>query len=355
MTPANQSRRHFASDNWAGVHPEVIAAISAANTGHDPSYGKDDYTRSVANKLKAALGNDSAEVFFVFGGTAANVLGLETLARPFNGIICAETAHIHTSECGAAEKHIGCKLVLIPTTDGKIDREGIARHLNYFGNEHHVQPSVVSISQATEYGTVYNADEIRVIASYVHEHGMKLHMDGARLANAAASLGVSLADITGGAGVDVLSFGGTKNGLIAAEAVVFFDAELARGFEYRRMQGMQLSSKMRFIAAQFDALLTDELWKRSAQRANHMASLLGKGLDALDGFTVTQKVEANEVFAIVPRDFIAPLQSESFFLIWDEVRSEARFVTSFDTEESDIVDFVTAAKALVTHYPPRTN
>ncbi len=346
MHASEPSRRHLASDNWSGVHPEVIAAIAAANVGHVPSYGNDALTESVCQKLRNELGSDAAEVFFVFSGTAANVLGLETLALPFNAVICADTAHIHTSECGAAEKHIGCKLLPIPTTNGKIDREGIARHLHHFGNEHHVQPAAVSISQATEYGTVYTPDEIQLIAAFVHQHGLRLHMDGARLANAAAYLGVSLAEISGNAGVDVLSFGGTKNGLIAGEAVVFFDASLAHGFAFRRMQGMQLSSKMRFIAAQFDALLTDGLWLRSATHANRMATLLSQGLADISGIRVTQKVEANEVFAMLPREHIAQLQAECFFHIWDEATSEARFVTSFDTPEEDIESFIAAATRL---------
>ncbi|MEO5580041.1 MAG: low specificity L-threonine aldolase [Gemmatimonadaceae bacterium] len=344
MSPSRSVRRHLASDNWSGVHPEVIAAIAAANTGHLPSYGSDPLTKEVGDKLKAELGSRAADVFFVFSGTGANVLGLQTLAQPFNAVICAATAHINTSECGAPEKHVGCKIVPIPTTDGKIDRDGIARHLDDFGNEHHVQPSAVSISQATEYGTVYSPAEIEVIAAFVHDNGLRLHMDGARLANAAAHLGVSLADISGNAGVDVLSFGGTKNGLIAGEAVVFFDAELARNFVYRRMQGMQLSSKMRFIAAQFDALLTGELWRRSADHANRMAALLGDGLAALSGVTITQKIQANEVFAIIPREHIAALQEEFFFHVWNEHTSEARFVTSFDTTDDDIGSFLAAVR-----------
>jgi len=347
MSPSEIPRRHLASDNWSGVHPEVIAAITAVNAGHLASYGKDAFTARVCEKLKAEFGSRAAEVFFVFSGTGANVLALETLARPFNAVICAETAHIHTSECGAAEKRIGCKLIPVPTTDGKIGRDGIARHLDDFGNEHHVQPSAVSISQATEYGTVYTRPEIEVIAEYVHAHGLKLHMDGARLANAAAQLGVSLREISGDAGVDVLSFGGTKNGLIAGEAVVFFDSALAVDFAYRRMQGMQLASKMRFIAAQFDAMFTDELWRRSAAHANGMATLLGHGLAEIAGISVTQKIEANEVFAIIPREHVARLQEESYFHLWDESRSEARFVASFDTTEEEVSKFVAAARAIL--------
>src|SRR5665647_588201 len=339
-------RRHFSSDNWSGVHPEVLAALAEVNAGHVPSYGHDTYTAATIARLRDHFG-DHAEIFLVFSGTGANVLGLQTLALPFNTVICAETAHIYTSECGAAEKHVGCKLSPVPTRDGKIDRDDIAKHLHDFGNDHHVQPSAVSISQATEYGTVYSPEEIRIMAGFAHAHGLKLHMDGARLANAAAHLGVPLREISGDAGVDVLSFGGTKNGMIAGEAVVFFDPELARNFAYRRMQGMQRSSKMRFIAAQFDALLENDLWLRSATHANEMASLLAAGLASIDGVQLTQKVEANEVFATLPRQHIAALQEFTSFQVWTESISEARFVTSFDTTEDDVTAFVDMARATI--------
>ncbi len=316
------------------------------NNGHVPSYGYDPYTGATADKLKEQFG-ERAEVFFVFSGTGANVLSLQSIALPFNTVICSSTAHIYTSECGAPEKHVGCKLSPVRTADGKIDRDGIARHLRDFGNDHHVQPSAVSISQATEYGTVYSAEEILLISSFAHEHGLRLHMDGARLANAAASLGASLRAITADAGVDVLSFGGTKNGMIAGEAVVFFQPELARNFVYRRMQGTQLASKMRFIAAQFDALLADDLWLRSATHANRMATLLGRGLAEIPACRVTQRVEANEVFAIIPREHIVTLQSECFFHVWDEEAGEARFVTSFDTTEEDVNAFLEAARRVL--------
>lgn len=346
MHSSDRPRRHFSSDNWSGVHPEVIAAIAAVNSGHVPSYGHDTYTAATIARLRDHFG-DRAEIFLVFSGTGANVLGLQTLALPFNTVICADTAHIYTSECGAAEKHVGCKLSPVPALDGKIDRDGIAKHLHDFGDDHHVQPSAVSISQATEYGTVYSVDEIRVIAGFAREHGLKLHMDGARLANAAAHLGASLQEISGDAGVDVLSFGGTKNGLIAGEAVVFFDPELARNFAYRRMQGMQLSSKMRFIAAQFDALMHDDLWLRSATHANRMASILAKGLESIDGVSLTQKVQANEVFAILPRHHIAALQDVASFQVWNESISEVRFVASFDTTEEDVSSFIAMARSII--------
>lgn len=283
----------------------------------------------------------------MFSGTGANVLSLQSCASSFNAVVCADTAHVYTSECGAAEKHVGCKLLPVPSRDGKIDRDGIAQHLRYFGDDHSAQPSVVSITQATEYGTVYTPDEIQVIAGFAREHGLKLHVDGARLGNAAASLAVSLLDITGNAGVDVLSFGGTKNGMIAGEAVIFFDHALAQNFPYRRMQGMQLSSKMRFIAAQFDALFTDDLWLESATHANRMASLLGEGIASLPGCRLTQLVQANEVFATMPREHIAKLQQVCYFSVWDETISEARFVASFDTAESDITGFLSAAHRIL--------
>lgn len=346
MTSPDHPRRHLASDNWSGVHQEVLDAIAGVNAGHVPSYGHDVHTAAAIEKLRDAFG-DQAQIFFVFSGTGANVLGLQTIALPFNTVVCAGTAHIYTSECGAPEKNVGCKLTPVHTEDGKIDRNGIMRHLVGFGNDHAVQPSAVSITQATEYGTVYSVDEVRLLSAFVHEHGLKLHMDGARLANAAAHLGVSLGEITGEAGVDVLSFGGTKNGMIAGEAVIFFDPELARNFAYRRMQSAQLSSKMRFIAAQFDALFTDNLWLRSARHSNAMAKRLADGLAHLPGCRITQAVEANEVFARIPRGKIASLQAVSSFHIWDEDTSEARFVCSFDTTEDDVDAFLTAAKEIL--------
>jgi threonine aldolase len=295
--------------------------------------------------MRDTLGAD--EIFLVFTGTGANVLALSTLASPYNAIICASTAHVHTSECGAAEKHIGCKVLPVPSADGKLTPDGILQHLHKLGDEHHVQPSAVSISQATEYGTVYSRDEVRVIAEFAHTHDLYLHMDGARLANAAAHLSEPLHEMAGSVGVDVLSFGGTKNGALAAEAVVFFKRNLAQGFDFRRMQGMQLASKMRFVAAQFDALLTDDLWLRSASHANGMAAILGDGLAQVPGIRLTQKVEANEVFAILPRECVAGLQEKRFFEIWVEETTEARFVTSFDTTEDEVRDFVRAAREVI--------
>jgi threonine aldolase len=338
MPHKQQLGRAFASDNWAGVHPEVLEAMAAANVGHVPSYGGDPYTRDAVARISDELGGD-AQVFLVFSGTAANVLCLQSMVQSHQAVICAETAHVHTSECGAAEKHIGCKLLPVPSPHGKITVAGIREQLHDIGNEHHVQPRAISITQATEYGTVYTPQEIRAIADFAHSHSLLLHMDGARIFNAAVSLDVPLKAITSGAGVDALSFGGTKNGLVAGEAVVFFKLALADDFEFKRMQGMQLASKMRFIAAQFSALLTNDLWRRSAAHANRMAQLLAGELAGIKGVALTQQVQANEVFATLPKEIIAKVQERWAFHIWNEATSEARLITSFDTAESDIMDF----------------
>jgi len=338
MPHKQQPGRAFASDNWAGVHPEVLEAMAAANVGHVPSYGGDPYTRDAVARISDELGGD-AQVFLVFSGTAANVLCLQSMVQSHQAVICAETAHVHTSECGAAEKHIGCKLLPIPSPHGKITVAGIREQLHDIGNEHHVQPRAISITQATEYGTVYTPQEIRAIADFAHSHSLLLHMDGARIFNAAVSLDVPLKAITSGAGVDALSFGGTKNGLVAGEAAVFFKLALADDFEFKRMQGMQLASKMRFIAAQFSALLTNDLWKRSAAHANRMAQLLAGQLAGIKGVAVTQQVQANEVFATLPKEIIPKVQERWPFHVWNEATSEARLITSFDTTEADVTDF----------------
>lgn len=329
--------RHFASDNWAGVHPEVLAALAAVNSGHVASYGRDRYTHDAISRVTSEFGD--AEVFFLFSGTAANVLCLQSMVRPHQAVICADTAHIHTSECGAPEKQIGCKLLPISAPHGKITVAGIEQHLHDIGNEHHVQPRAISITQATECGTVYTQREITTIADFAHSHSLLLHMDGARIFNAAASLGVPLRALTKDAGVDALSLGGTKNGLIAAEAAVFFNERLADDFEFRRMQGMQLASKMRFIAAQFSALLTDGLWKKSAAHANRMAKLLGEQLSDIPGVKLTQPVEANAVFATIPPSIADSVREAYYFHIWNEAISEARLITSFDTTEADVMEF----------------
>lgn len=273
--------RSFASDNNAGVHPAVFRAIAAANEGHVVGYGGDPYTLSAERLFKKHFGDDT-EAFFVFNGTAANCLSLKAVTNSFHAVICAEAAHIYVDECGAPEKFTGCKLIPVPTTNGKLTVESVRRAYHGIGDEHHVQPKVVSITQATEVGTVYKSKEIEDVANFAHEKGMFLHVDGARIANAAAALGLNLRQATGDLGVDVLSFGATKNGALGAEAVVFFNPELATDFKFHRKQGMQLASKMRFTAAQFEALLKDDLWLQNAQHSNHMAQILKREITGTD-------------------------------------------------------------------------
>ena len=338
--------RSFASDNNAGVHPRVMEALAAANQGHVIAYGDDAYTARAVKKFREHFGKE-AEVYFVFGGTGANVLGLKAGTQSHHAIICADTAHIHVDECGAPEKFTGCKLLPLPTPDGKLKTTQMGPLLHDVGFEHHVQPRVISVSQATEMGTVYTPRELKTLSSFAHDNGMLLHMDGARIANAAASLGVKFKAITKDAGVDILSFGGAKNGMMYGEAVVFFDKNLAADFKYTRKQGTHLPSKMRFISAQFEALLSNDLWRQNAQHANRMAQLLAGELEKIPRIRITQAVEANGVFAEVPRKYISPLQQRYFFYVWNEETSEVRFMTSFDTTESDIQDFISLLKKTI--------
>jgi len=341
-----ENKRGFASDNNAGVHPAIMEAMASVNEGHVIAYGDDPYTARAVSRIQELLGKDSA-VFFVFIGTAANVLGLSSVTQSHHAVICPETAHIHVDECGAPEKFTGCKLLCSDTPDGKLTVDMIASHMHGIGFEHHVQPRVVSITQATELGTVYTLDEIRSIADYCHENGMLLHMDGARISNAVISLDCDIYEMTGGAGVDILSFGGTKNGMMYGEAVVFFESSLCEDFKYRRKQGMQLSSKMRYIAAQFSAFLDNELWKENARHANRMAQKLYQAVKDIPGVQVTQKVESNAVFACIPPAVIEKLQEEYFFYVWDEDTSEVRWMCSFDTTEEDIEGFASLLKSLL--------
>ena len=332
------NKRGFASDNNSGVHPTVLRAMESVNEGHVIAYGDDPYTAAATEKIKKEFGHD-VDVYFVFTGTAANVLGLKASTENWNSVICADTSHIHCDECGAPEFFTGCKLLTVSTPDGKLTVDLIKRHMHGFDFEHHAQPRVVSVTQATEMGTVYTPSELKEICEYAHGLGLVVHMDGARICNAAASLGISLCEMTADTGIDILSFGGTKNGLMYGEAIVFFNGSLSRNFKYVRKQGMQLASKMRYIAAQFDALLTDELWLKNATHANRMARLLADEVAAVPGIEITQKVEINGVFAIVPPEIIPELQKEFFFYIWDEKTSEVRWMTSWDSKEEDIQGF----------------
>ncbi|MCX6557161.1 MAG: low specificity L-threonine aldolase [Candidatus Aminicenantes bacterium] len=330
----------FGSDNHAGVHPEILKAIAVANRGPAVAYGLDPFTAAAIEKFKEHFGQ-TADVYPVFNGTGANVISISTLARSFQAVICSAHAHINADECGAPEAGTGCKLLAVHTADGKLTIDDIGRQLQGRLDQHRVQPAVVSITQASELGTVYSVDEVKAIADFCHRHNLTLHMDGARICNAAAHLEKGLGEISGGAGVDILSFGGTKNGLLLGEAVVCFRPELSKDTIFIRKQSMQLASKMRFISAQLTALLTDELWLQNASHANNMAQLLARQVKEIPGVRIVQKVQANAVFASLPRPAIDKLLKKYFFYIWDEDKNEVRWMTSFSTTEEDIAKFAT--------------
>jgi threonine aldolase len=340
------SDRGFASDNAAGVHPAVLAAIARVNEGHAFGYGHDDQTRRVEALLREHFGADALP-YLVWGGTAANVLSLRAACRPWEAVICANCAHLNVDEAGAPEAIAGLKLLDLPSDHGKLTPEGVEQAIVRVGDEHAVQPRVVSLSQASELGTVYSGEEVAALAQTAHAHGLVTHMDGARLSNAAVALDCSLRELTADAGIDVLSFGGTKTGLLGAEAVVFLRPELAEGFQYLRKQSLQLASKMRFLAAQFEALLQDELWRRLASNANAMAGRLAAAVSELPGVRITHPVQANAVFATLPRDAIAPLREQFPFYVWDEARDEVRWMCSWDTTEEDVERLVSAVSSLL--------
>ena len=318
-------------------------AIVQANSGHTIGYGADIYTEKARNIFRSNLG-DSAEVYFVFTGTAANVLGISAVTRSWNSVITAFSSHIEQDECGAPEKYSGCKILTVDCPDGKIRPEMLAKHLHGFDFEHHSQPKVVSITQATEMGTVYTVKEISALADFVHGMGLLLHMDGARIANAAVTLGVPFRDFTTDAGVDILSFGGTKNGMMFGEAVCFLRPGLSENFKYIRKQGMQLASKMRYISAQYICYFENDLWKRCATHSNNMAKLLFSQIKGLSGIKVTQEVQSNGLFVILPSEVAEKLQKHFFFYPWNEEISEYRWMTSWDTTEEDVYEFVSLLK-----------
>jgi threonine aldolase len=331
----------FASDNYAGVHPDVLCALVDANHDHAPSYGNDTHTARAQSLFKRHLG-ENAETLFVFSGTGANILALDVVTKPFQSIIAAETSHIVNDECGAIEKITGSRIATVATPDGKLTPELVRPHLKRFGDEHHAQPRVISISQTTEYGTVYTPDEISALAELAHAHEMLLHVDGARISNAAASLGCNFRKLLTDTGVDVVSFGGTKNGMMFGEAVVFLTPGLAKHAQFFRKQDGQLASKHRFIAAQFVAMFEGDLWLRCASQANNMAKRLEAGIKGANGVQITQKVESNVVFAKLPEAHIKKLQESFGFYVWNEHTHEVRWMTSFDTTEHEVDNFVAA-------------
>jgi len=338
--------RSFASDNNATVHPEVLEAIRRANQGHAVGYGDDSQTEAAVAKFREEFGADVA-VYFVFNGTAANVLSLQALTRPFEAVLCPELSHIYTDECGAPEKATGCKLIPLAAPDGKLTVETVAHAYHGIGDQHHVQPRVISITQSTEMGTIYKPAEIEALARFAHEREMFLHMDGARISNAVAAQRLSLRQATRDLGVDVLSFGGTKIGLMGVEAVVFFRRELAKDFLFVRKQGMQLASKMRFMSAQMEALLTNDLWRRNAEHANRMARLLEEEVRKIPEARIVYPVEANGVFAQIPRKAISKIQERYFFYVWSEEESVVRWMCSFDTTEEDVRQFAEYVREVV--------
>lgn len=340
------SWRGFGSDNQSGVHPEVMSAIAETNVGHAHAYGEDPWTARAVSGLQELLGGEP-QVAFVFNGTGANVVGLSAMCRPWESVICAESAHINLDECAAPEHIANVKLVTVVATDGKLTPENVRPKLTGFGFEHSAQPKVISVSNVTELGTVYTPDELRALADTAHSHGMLLHVDGARISNAAAGLDATLAQLTSEAGVDALSLGGTKNGMLAGEAVVLFSDALTGDLPYVRKQSGQLASKMRFVAAQFSAMYETDLWLRCAGHANTMAAALADGARGL-GLTVELPVQANEVFVRLPDAIIPELQKRFHFYTWEPGVSAGmslvRWVTSWDCEQDDVEALLAALR-----------
>ena len=340
------NKRGFASDNNSGIHPKILKAIEMANVDHAIGYGEDIYTEKAKQLFRNEFGTET-EIFFVLTGTGANILSIQTLCQSFHTILCTETAHIHVDECGAPEKFTGSKLVPLPSSNGKVLPEVLLQKLHGFGVEHHSQPGLLSISQVTEMGTVYSVKEIRELARIVHDHGMYLHMDGARISNAAVSLGLNFSAFTKDAGVDILSFGGTKNGLMIGEAVLIFNPELSVKTKFFRKQAAQLYSKMRFMTAQFIPYLEDEIWKENATHSNKMAAKLAGLLADIPLVKITQSVDANGIFLLLPKEIIPLIRKEYFFYDWDESKGEVRWMTSFDSTEEDITNLVDLLKSLL--------
>ena len=340
-------KRGFGSDNHSGVSPEVLDAIAAANSEHALAYGDDEWTAKAAEIIKREFGEQAAP-YFVFNGTGANVLCIDAMCRSHHAVVCADTAHINVDECGAPQRIVGCKLLTVPTPEGKLTPELVKTQLHGFGFEHHSQPRAISIAQATELGTLYTLQEIKALADLAHSYGMFLHLDGARLANACVAMGCSFKEMTTDQGVDCVSFGGTKNGLLMGEVAVMLNPALDVDLKYRRKQMGQLCSKMRFMAAQMAAYLDgergQELWRRNAEHSNGMARLLHDELQKIDGVRVMYPVQVNSVFVQLPREVWTELQNEYFFYDWDEAADVVRWMCSFDTTEEDIHSFLAALR-----------
>lgn len=339
--------RTFASDNNAPVAPEIIRALEAANDGDAVGYGRDSWTQTAIERFREVFG-EQTDVYFAFNGTGANVLALGSVLKPYEAVLCAATAHLYVDECGALERVAGCKTIAIATSDGKLRPADVAPHVGKGRDEHHVQPRVVSISQATEYGSLYSNEEIGALCAFAHEHGLIVHVDGARISNAAAALGATPKTCTKDRGVDILTFGGTKNGLMFGEAVLFFDAALHDGAAaFSRKQTTQLASKMRYISAQFSALLEEDRWHSYAAHANAMTARLAERVNLLSAVEITQPVQTNAIFATLDRAAVERLQREFFFYCFDEARPEVRWMTHWATRPQDVDAFADALERCV--------
>lgn len=338
--------RSFGSDNHSGICPEILKAIADANADHALAYGDDEYTQRLTARIRTHFG-ETASPYLVFNGTGANMLCIDAMCRSHEAVVCAETAHINVDECGAPQRIVGCRLLTVDTPDGKLTPTLVRTRLHGFGFQHHSQPRAISITQPTELGTCYTLDEIRALADLAHEYNMYLHIDGARLANAAATLNCSLRALTTDAGADCVSLGGTKNGLLMGECAVILNPELDNQLPYRRKQMAQLGSKMRYMAAQMDRYLQDDLWRRNAEHSNAMAQRLYQAVKDLPGIRIVYPVEANSVFVQLARPIWTKLQEDYFFYDWIEDDNIVRWMCSFDTTQEDIDLFVAKLQSLL--------
>lgn len=338
-------KRGFGSDNHSGVHPEILKAITEANTLHAPSYGTDEWSDRAVAFFKKEFGA-KAEAYFVFNGTAANVLSLRAMVAPYQSVLCSDVSHVNVDECGAPEFFSGAKLITLPSKLGKISLAELKGALIRRGDQHFSQPKVITLTQPTELGAVYSLQEVREIVDWAHSEKMWVHVDGSRLSNAALHLGVGFKELTTDLGVDVVSFGGTKNGLMMGEAVIFLNPALNDNFKYIRKQSAQLPSKTRFIAAQFERYFTDGLWKKIAQNSCDMAEKLHQGLKEFSQLEITSIRQSNAVFVKIPKDWVKVLRESYFFYVWDEKTFECRLMTSWDTTEDDIQGFVELIRQL---------
>jgi len=348
MTPILDGRRHFYSDNLAGTHPDVLAAMAAANVGHALAYGEDPLTQQAQQRVSQLFGGDAVETFFVFNGTAANVLSAAAATAPFQAVVCSDTSHIHWDECGAIERFIGCRTLTLPSTGGKLTPDQLDDIAEGHAEPHQSKPHLLSITQVTEMGTIYTPDEVQALAEAVHARGWLLHMDGARLANAAAFLELPPRAFTSDVGVDLLSLGLTKTGAMLAEAVVLISAPATAAFPYVRKQGMQLASKMRFISAQFDTMLNDDLWLRLAAHANEMAQRLRMAVHDIPGVELIHPTQANGVFVRLDPAKMQELLGQVTFAVWDPGRGEARWMAAWDTTLEDVDDFAATVRRIMT-------